>query len=80
MTPEEASKLNLESAHDNGNELAFPHNTDYIQHSGMSKREWMSAQILIGLLSNGTNRSTIDFVDIAVDLADRLLVALNSKQ
>lgn len=80
MTPTEAGKLNLESARDNGNELAFPHNTDYIQHSGMSKREWMSAQILIGLLSNGTNRSTIESIEFAVDLTDRLLVALHSKK
>ena len=38
MTKEEADKLNLESAKDNGNKLAFPIDESFPFHNGLTKR------------------------------------------
>lgn len=80
MTNEEAANLNLETAKHNGNKLAFPIGVSNPFHLGLNKREYIAAQILSGLVSNDTDKSNIECVDISVDLTDRLLIALHSKK
>ena len=78
MTKEEADKLNLEAAKDNGNALAFPTKDAFgFYHNGMTKREYIATQLMSAFLKdygpqNAANR--------AVDAADYLLIELNKKK
>ena len=72
MTNEQANKLNLEMANQNGNKLAFPINERIPFHLGLGKREYMATHILAGLLS----QNIVD-VNLAVKLTDELLIELN---
>ena len=75
MTPEEAAKLNLEESKHNGNKLAFPINERIPFHLGLEKREYMATHILTGLLA----QNIVD-VNLAVNLADKLLIELHNKK
>lgn len=80
MTPEEAEKLNLESAKNNGNDSAFPNKDAYgFLHYGLTKREYMAIQLMSGLLSDGETspNSAAEHAVVAVDL---LLIELNKNK
>jgi hypothetical protein len=79
MTPEKANEMNVERALENGNHLAFPLYTVDKLSRGLTKREYMATQLMIGSLADG---HTIDVaVDRSIEAADKLLIALyiNSK-
>ena len=79
MTKEEADKLNLEAAKDNGNALAFPTKDAFgIYHNGMTKREYMATQLVAGLLSHGHDTRTA--VEYSVKAVDLLLIELNKNK
>ena len=79
MTPEEADKLNLEAAKDNGNDSAFPNKDAYgFFHYGLTKREYMATQLMSGLLSHGHDTRTA--VEYSVKAVDLLLVELNKNK
>lgn len=78
MTKEEADKLNLESARDNGNELAFPFIFNYEYHEGLTKREYMATKLMTGLLSHGHDTRTA--VEYSVKAVDLLLIELNKNK
>ena len=78
MTKEEADELNLESARDNGNELAFPFISNYEHHEGLTKREYMATQLMTGLLSHGHDTRTA--VEYSVKAVDLLLIELNKNK
>ncbi len=75
MTPEEAAKLNLEEAKRNGNKLAFPIDERIPFHPGLHKREYIATHILTGLLA----QNIVD-VNLAVNLADKLLIELHNNK
>ena len=78
MTKEEADKLNLEAAKDNGNALAFPNKDAWGHyHLGLSKREFIATQIMSSLLSK---HDTITAVKLSVEAVDLLLVELNKNK
>ena len=80
MTKEEADKLNLEAAKDNGNALAFPTKDAFgFYHYGLTKREYMATQLMSGLLSDGKTspNSAAEHAVVAVDL---LLIELNKNK
>ena len=74
MTPEKANEMNEERALENGNNSAFPNQYDY----GMTKREYMATQLMVGLLSNGHGVNTA--VEYSVAAVDNLLIALHTNQ
>jgi hypothetical protein len=77
MTPEKANELNREYAIENGNQLAFPIDESIPHHRGLTKREYMATQLMVGLLSNGYGvDSSIEQSIIAVD---KLLIKLNER-
>lgn len=77
MTPEKANELNREHAKENGNQLAFPIDESIPHHRGLTKREYMATQLMVGLLSNGYGvDSSIEQSIIAVD---KLLIKLNER-
>jgi hypothetical protein len=79
MTPEKAKEMNVERALENGDKLAFPIDTSIPYHNGLTKREWMATQLMIGSLADG---HTIDVaIDRSIEAVDKLLIALhiNSK-
>lgn len=79
MTPEETEKLNLESAKDNGNDSAFPNKDAYgFLHYGLTKREYMATQLMVGLLSHGHDTRTA--VEYSVEAVDLLLIELNKNK
>lgn len=79
MTKEEADKLNLESAKDNGNALAFPTKDAFgFYHYGLTKREYMATQLMVGLLSYGHDTKTA--VKYSVEAVDLLLIELNKNK
>ncbi len=78
MTPEEADKLNLESAKDNGNKFAFPIDESFPTHNGLTKREYMATQLMPGLLSHGHDTRTA--VEYSVKAVDLLLIELNKNK
>lgn len=71
MTNEKANEMNEEEALENGNNSAFPNQYDY----GMTKREWMATQLMVGLLSHGQDVNTA--VEYSVVAVDKLLIALH---
>lgn len=75
MTPEKANEMNEERALENGTTLAFPLNTGYTQYRGLTKREYMATQIMVGLLSHGQDVNTA--VEYSVVAVDRLLIELS---
>lgn len=76
MTSDKANEMNKEKALDNGYEQAFPLSTGTgYPHHGLTKREYIATQIMIGLLSDGYGvDSSIEQSIIAVD---KLLIALH---
>lgn len=79
MTPEETEKLNLESAKDNGNDSAFPNKDAYgFLHYGLTKREYMATQLMVGLLSHGHDTRTA--IEYSVEAVDLLLIELNKNK
>lgn len=81
MTPEEADKLNLESARDNGNLLAFPINERIPFHAGLTKREYFTGLAMQGMLANPETYGDREIMmQVAVENADALLIALHSKK
>lgn len=75
MTPEKANEMNEERALENGNELAYPLATGQPHHRGLTKREYMATQIMVGLLSHGQDVNTA--VEYSVVAVDRLLIELS---
>jgi hypothetical protein len=81
MTPEEAGKLNLESARDNGNRLAFPIESITPFHKGLTKREYFAGLAMQGMLSNPETYGDREIMmQVAVENADALLKELHSKK
>ena len=81
MTPEEAGKLNLESARDNGNLLAFPINERIPFHTGLTKREYFAGLAMQGMLANPETYGDREIMmHAAVENADTLLKELHSKK
>jgi hypothetical protein len=79
MTQEDANKLNKEQAREEGRELAFPlHTGSGYPNIGMTKREYMATQLMVGLLSNGHNKEIA--AGLAVQGTELLLIELNKKQ
>jgi len=79
MTPDEANKKNKKIALDRGSEQAFPLSTGTgYPHNGLTKREWMSTQIMIGLLSDGYGVDSA--VQQSIIAVDKLLIALHVNQ
>jgi hypothetical protein len=78
MTPEEADKLNLEAALENGDALAFPFISKYETQEGLTKREYMATQLMSGLLSHGHDTRTA--LEYSVKSVDLLLVELNKNK
>ena len=75
MTQEDANKLNKEQAMESGRQLAFPLDTGSgYSNTGMTKREYMTTQLMVGLLSNGHNKEIA-----AVQATELLLIELNKK-
>ena len=78
MTKEEADKLNLESAKDNGNALAFPTKDAFgFYHYGLTKREYMATQLMSAFIKDYGPQIA---ADRAVDAADYLLIELNKNK
>ena len=78
MTPEEADKLNLESAKDNGNDSAFPNqDTRGFLHYGLTKREYIATQLMAAAMAG--HCSPEEALDRAVKGVDLLLIELNKK-
>ena len=79
MTQEQADELNREQAMEVGKQLAFPLSTGSgYPSTGMTKREYMATQIMVGLLSNGHNKEIA--AGLAVQATELLLIELNKKQ
>ena len=78
MTPEKAKEMNEERAMENGESLAFPFISNYEHHQGLTKREWMAAQIMSGLLSYGHDTRTA--VGYSVNAVDELLIELGKSK
>jgi hypothetical protein len=74
MTKEDADKLNLEKAKENGNLPMNPVVSNFY-HNGLTKREYMATQLMVGLLSNGHDTRTA--VEYSVKAVDLLLIELN---
>ena len=78
MTPEEADKLNLESAKDNGNDSAFPNqDTRGFLHYGLTKREYIATQLMAAAMAG--HCSPEEALDRAIKGVDLLLIELNKK-
>ena len=78
MTQEQANELNREQAWEYGRQLAFPLSTGSgYPSTGMTKREYMATQLMVGLLSNGHNKEIA--TGLAVQATELLLIALNKK-
>ena len=78
MTQEESNNLNKEQAMEVGKELAFPlHTGSGYPNRGLTKREYMATQIMLGLLNK---HDTNTAVQIAIGAVDKLLIELNKKQ
>ena len=78
MTQEDATKLNKEQAREEGRELAFPlHTGSGYPSTGMTKREYMATQLMVGLLSHGHTKETSAVY--AVQATELLLIELNKK-
>ncbi len=79
MTQEDANKLNKEQAREEGRELAFPlHTGSGYPNTGMTKREYMATQLMVGLLSGGYDVNGA--VEKSIIGVDKLLIELNRKQ
>jgi len=79
MTQDDANKLNREQAMESGRQLAFPLSTGSgYPITGMTKREYMATQLMVGLLSNGHNKEIA--AGLAVQGTELLLIELNKKQ
>ena len=78
MTPEKANEMNEERALENGNAIAYPLDTGYTHHRGLTKREYMATQLMSGLLSNGHDINTA--ATHAVNATDILLIQLNKEK
>jgi len=79
MTQEDANKLNKEQAMEEGRQLAFPLSTGSgYPNIGMTKKEYMATQLMVGLLSNGHNKEIA--AGLAVQGTELLLIELNKKQ
>lgn len=74
MTKEDADKLNLEKAKENGNLPMNPVVSNFY-HNGLTKREYMATQLMVGLLSYGHDTRTA--VEYSVKAVDLLLIELN---
>jgi hypothetical protein len=74
MTKEDADKLNLEKAKENGNLPMNPVVSNFY-HNGLTKREYMATQLMVGLLSHGHDTRTA--VEYSVKAVDLLLIELN---
>lgn len=74
MTKEDADKLNLEKAKENGNLPMNPVVSNFY-HNGLTKREYMATQLMVGLLSHG--HDTRIAVEYSVKAVDLLLIELN---
>lgn len=81
MTQEQANELNREQAMEVGKQLAFPLSTGSgYPSTGMTKREYMATQLMVGLLSNGHNKEiTAGLAGLAVQATELLLIQLNKK-
>lgn len=80
MTPEEADKLNLESAKDNGNALAFPTKDAFgFYHYGLTKREYIATQFMAAAISSGFGQQS-DAMDVVIKMTDNLLIELNKNK
>jgi len=78
MTQEDANKLNKEQAREDGRQLAFPLSTGSgYPNIGMTKKEYMATQLMVGLLSNGHNKEMA--AGLAVQSTELLLIELNKK-
>jgi len=78
MTQEDANKLNKEQAMESGRQLAFPLSTGSgYPSTGMTKREYMATQLMVGLLSHGHTKETSAVY--AVQATELLLIELNKK-
>ena len=79
MTSEKANEMNEERALENGNDSAFPNKDAYgFLHYGLSKREWMSTQLMAGMLAQGIGSDVA--ADCSVRAVDNLLIALHINQ
>ena len=79
MTQEDANKLNKTQALEVGRQLAFPLDTGSgYPNIGMTKREYIATQLMVGLLSNGHNKEIA--AGLAVQATELLLIELNKKQ
>jgi hypothetical protein len=74
MTEEEVNKKNEERALENGSALAYPLNTSYTFHRGMTKREYMATQLMSGFLTQGYTSDVA--ADRSIKAVDDLLIAL----
>ena len=74
MTKEDVDKLNLEKAKENGNLPMNPVVSNFY-HNGLTKREYMATQLMVGLLSHGHDTRTA--VEYSVKAVDLLLIELN---
>ena len=79
MTQEDANNLNKEQAMEVGKQLAFPLSTGSgYPNTGMTKREYMATQLMVGLLSGGYDVNGA--VEKSIIGVDKLLIELNRKQ
>lgn len=79
MAQEQANELNRTQAMEVGKQLAFPLSTGSgYPSTGMTKREYMATQLMVGLLSNGHNKEIS--AGLAVQATELLLIELNKKQ
>jgi len=74
MNQEEADKLNEEQEIKSGQALAFPIDTGYSYHKGMSKREYMATQLMSSFIPACGPKIA---ANRAVEAADYLLIELN---
>jgi len=74
MNQERANELNLEKAKENGNLPMNPVVSNFY-HNGLTKREYMATQLMVGLLSHGHDTRTA--VEYSVKAVDLLLIELN---
>jgi hypothetical protein len=77
MSQQEIDNLNRERALDNGNQTTFPIDSSLPFHRGLTKREYMATQIMVGFLSDGNDINSS--VKKTIDAVDRLLIELNKK-
>jgi hypothetical protein len=76
MTQEDANQLNKKQALANGDEYAFPGEGTNYYYPGMTKREYITIQLLKGTITNNSLDNDL-MIKEAIRVTNELLLELN---